>query len=79
MLFNIIITKKVILIDDSKSIQFQGDHLLSRVCGMEVNKKIVLKRQLESDWLYPVSDIFDIDHNNVLGQLIGTVVPENRA
>lgn len=75
---DISITKRVILIDDSKSIQFPGDHLLSMVCDMEVNKKIVLKKQLQSDWLYPVSDIFDIDHDDVLRQLIGIVVPENR-
>lgn len=62
-------TKNIIVIDDSKSLQTPGDYLLAQICGMEINKKIVLKRKLNEDWLYPVSDIFNIDQNDVLNQL----------
>lgn len=62
-------TKKIIVIDDSKSLQTPGDYLLAQICGLEIDKKIVLKRKLNEDWLYPVSDIFNIDQNDVLNQL----------
>lgn len=59
-------TKRVIIIDDSKSIQAGGENLLSQLCGMQLDKKIVLKRTLNTDWLYPVSDVFEINHNKIL-------------
>jgi pyruvate/2-oxoglutarate/acetoin dehydrogenase E1 component len=67
---NVAITKKIIIIDDSKSIQTATDLLLSQLCGMDIQKKIVVKHELSSDWLYPRSDIFEIDHQYILDQLI---------
>lgn len=60
------ITKKVIIIDDSKSLQTPGDALLAQVCGMGIIKKIVLKRQFKKDWLNPVSDVFEIEVDEIL-------------
>lgn len=66
---NVAITKKIIIIDDSKSIQTATDLLLSQLCGMDIQKKIVLKRKISNDWLYPASDIFEINQKSILDQL----------
>ena len=65
---DIIKTKHVIIIDDFKSIQAGGENLLSQICGVQLEGKIILKRILKADWLYPVSDIFEIDKNKVLNE-----------
>jgi pyruvate dehydrogenase E1 component beta subunit len=67
---NISKTKKIIIIDDSKSIQSSVDNLLSKLIGIEINKKIVLKRQIGDDWLYPRSDIFEINKKQILNELL---------
>lgn len=69
ILLNVAMTKKIIVIDDSKSIQTPVDQVLSQLCGMELQKKIVLKRNLNIDWLCPVSDLFEIDEAAVLFNL----------
>jgi pyruvate/2-oxoglutarate/acetoin dehydrogenase E1 component len=66
---DIALTKKLIVIDDSKSIHTPVDQVLAQICGMDIQKKIVLKRQLKEDWLHPVSDIFEIDESAVLDEL----------
>ncbi len=66
---DVAITKKIILIDDSKSIQTPVENLLSQINSIEVQKVILLKRQINDDWLHPVSDIFEIDDENVLFNL----------
>ena len=67
---NITKTKKIIIVDDSKSLQTSADHFLAQLCGMAIQKKIILKREIKDNWLYPVSDIFEIDHDLVLNQLL---------
>ncbi len=67
---NVAVTKKIIIIDDSKSIQTSSDLLLAKLCGMDIQKKIVIKHEPSSDWLYPRSDIFEIDQHYILNQLI---------
>ena len=59
-------TKKIIVFDDSKSIQTAVDLLLAKVCGMDMEKKIILKRVLGPDWLHPVSDNFDVDFDSII-------------
>jgi len=66
---NVAITKKIIIIDDSKSIQTATDLLLSQLCGMDIQKKIVMKRKISEDWLYPISDNFEINNHVILNQL----------
>jgi len=67
---NISKTKKIIVIDDSKSIQSSVDNLLSMLVGIEISKKIILKRQIGDDWLYPRSDIFEINKKDILNELL---------
>jgi hypothetical protein len=43
--------------------------LLSTLAGISLDIKIVLKRALNSNWLNPVSDNFEIDENWVLNQI----------
>lgn len=62
-------TKKIVVIDDSKSLNTSIDNLLAQICGMKINNKIVLNRKLNADWLYPIDDIFEIDEKKVLNQL----------
>ena len=66
---NVAITKKIIVIDDSKSLQSPVDNVLTLLCGMDLQKKIVLKRHLNEDWLQPVSDLFEINEQDVINQL----------
>jgi pyruvate/2-oxoglutarate/acetoin dehydrogenase E1 component len=65
------ITKKVVVVDDSKSLNSQGDKLMAKISGMMLLNKIFLKRELENDWLYPVSDVIEIDQMSILDQLRG--------
>jgi pyruvate/2-oxoglutarate/acetoin dehydrogenase E1 component len=60
------ITKKIIVLDDSKSIQNAAGQLLSKVCEMDIKKKIIIKKELGPDWLYPISDNFDIDFDSII-------------
>jgi pyruvate/2-oxoglutarate/acetoin dehydrogenase E1 component len=46
---NIFRTKKIVIIDDSKSYQTCADQLLAKICGLEIQKKIVIKRELMED------------------------------
>jgi pyruvate/2-oxoglutarate/acetoin dehydrogenase E1 component len=66
---NITETKKIIIVDDSKSMQTSADHLLAQLCGMDIQKKIILKREIKENWLYPVSDLFEIDYEAVINLL----------
>lgn len=66
---DVAVTKKIILIDDSKSIQTPVDYLLTLLKDVDLEKTIILKRQLNTDWLNPVSDIFEIDESKVLKDL----------
>lgn len=63
-------TGKIVIVDDSKSAHVPADALLAELCAaVPLKKKIVLKRNLGADWLYPVSDVFEIDENKVLDDL----------
>ncbi len=66
---SVTVSKKLVLIDDSKSLQTPAHILLESICNIEGIKKIILKRELGKNWLHPVSDIFDFDKNAVLSQL----------
>ena len=70
VVLNISKTKKLIVIDDSKSIQTSVDNLLSKISGLNLEKKIILKREIKEDWLYPRSDIFEINKKDVLNSLL---------
>ncbi|HUZ92833.1 MAG TPA: transketolase C-terminal domain-containing protein [Candidatus Paceibacterota bacterium] len=55
-------TKKIIVVDDSKSVHVAADALLAELCTeVPLVKKIFIKRQLGENWLHPASDEFVID------------------
>ena len=62
-------TGKIIAIDDSKSKHIQADSLLAELGDCELKKRIVIKRELKEDWLYPTSDIFEIDEEKIIKEL----------
>ena len=69
VILNVAKTRKIIIIDDSKSIQTATDLLLSHLSGIDIQKKIIIKKEISSDWLYPRSDIFEINEKSILNQL----------
>lgn len=64
-------TKKIIVVDDSKSAHVPADSLLAEICGnVNLENKAVIRRELANDdWLRPVSDIFEIDEKKVINML----------
>lgn len=63
-------TKKLIIIDDSKSHNLPCDSLVADICGtVDLKKKIIIKRQLSHDWLNPISDIMELDMKYVMNEL----------
>ncbi|MGI0073210.1 MAG: hypothetical protein ACREA3_05315 [Nitrosotalea sp.] len=61
-------TKRLIVIDDSKSENLACDALLADICGSyNIEKKIVLKRDMtKPDWVYPVHDQMEINVKQVV-------------
>lgn len=66
-------TRKIIVVDDSKSAHIPAESLLADLAPMLLQRKIVLRRKLGENWLYPVSDVFEIDEEDVLHQLTHSV------
>lgn len=67
---NVCQTKKLIIIDDSKSHNLACDALVTDICGVcDLKKKIILKRYLSDVWLNPISDLMDLDMNKILYEL----------
>ncbi len=66
---NIRATERVIVVDDSKSKHIAADSLLAELAGTSLQKKIMLRRELGEDWLYPTSDVFEIDEGKIVDEL----------
>ena len=63
-------THKLIIIDDSKSANLACDNLAFAASQLKTIKKIiVLTRQLEEDWLNPISDQMNIDYKKIIKEL----------
>ncbi len=62
-------TKKIIVVDDSKSVHISADSLLAELTGKPIEKKVVIKRKINENWLYPVSDVFEIDEKKVIEEI----------
>jgi pyruvate/2-oxoglutarate/acetoin dehydrogenase E1 component len=63
-------TKKIIIIDDSKSQNLSCDALVTDIhLRFDLKKKIILKRTLSDDWLDPVSDKMEIDTKSIINEL----------
>lgn len=67
---NVKITKKLIIMDDSKSENLVCDALLADICGKcDLEKKIILKRQFSEDWLNATSDQMTVDLEQIVREL----------
>ena len=62
-------TKKIVVMDDSKSAHVAADALLAELAGMPLDKKVVIKRRLGDDWLHPTSDVFEIKEEEIINRL----------
>lgn len=63
-------TKKIVIIDDSKSMNLSCDNLLAHILQeCEVKTKIIIKREFSENWLWPNPDKLDIDPAEVIRQL----------
>lgn len=67
---NIRKTKKLVVIDDSKSENLSCFSLLAEARGTGcLVKDVFIKRKLGDDWLHPVSDAMDINFNEIMRKL----------
>jgi len=69
ILENIKITKKLVVLDDSKSENLSCFSLLAEARGLNLEKDIFIKREMRADWLNPVSDAIDINYEAVIREL----------
>ena len=70
ILENVRETKKIIIIDDSKSQNLACENLISFLHdNCDILKKIILKRKIENNWLYPISDEMVVDYQKIKDSL----------
>lgn len=62
-------TKKLIILDDSKSENLSCFSLLADARALGLKKDIVITRKLDDRWLNPVSDTMDIDYEGIVREL----------
>lgn len=64
-------TKKLVVIDDSKSENLSCDNLLvSALEKSRIDKHIIVKREIKgNEWLYPNEDTLKIDYDNIAHKL----------
>jgi len=63
-------TGRLIIVDDSKSANLACDNLAFAASQLKTVKKIiVLKKQIGQDWLHPVPDQLNIDHEKIIKEL----------
>jgi len=63
-------SKKLIIIDDTKSYNLACDAFVTDICGTcDLKKKIIIKRQLSHDWLNPTSDVMELDTKHIIHEL----------
>ncbi len=67
-------TKKIVIIDDSKSMNLSCDNLLAQVLQeCEVKTKIIIKREFSEDWLWPNPDKLKVDYDEIINKLKQTM------
>jgi len=63
-------TKKIVVIDDSKSMNLSCDNFLAHTLDeCELKSKIIIKRELLEDWLWPNSDKLNLDYAEIINKL----------
>jgi pyruvate dehydrogenase E1 component beta subunit len=64
-------TKKLVIFEDSKSANTNiHAFLYDALSFCKIDKKIIIQRKLESDWLNPTSDIINVDYDGIINQLV---------
>lgn len=66
---NVSNTKKLIVLDDSKSLNHSYDSLLANIPKDSIKKKIILKKSISDDWLNPIQDLLEIDINKIIQKI----------
>ena len=70
ILENVRETKKIIIIDDSKSQNLACENLINFLHdNCDIQKKIILKRKIENNWLCPISDEMVVDYQKIKDSL----------
>jgi pyruvate/2-oxoglutarate/acetoin dehydrogenase E1 component len=63
-------TKKLIIIDDSKSKNLACDSLITKITNQcKLDKIIILKREISEEWLNPNSEEMVIDNQKIISQI----------
>ena len=63
-------TRKLVIIDDSKSENLSYCNLLMNILEeCKLDKKIIIKRDFSKDWLSPCLDNLEINYNKIIGDL----------
>lgn len=64
-------TKKLVVIDDSKSENLSCyNFLMDAYDKCQINSKIIIKKDFSKDWLSPNLDQLEIDYNNLIDRLL---------
>lgn len=62
-------TKRLVVIDDSKSENLSCFALLAESGMLATKKNILIKRKLKEDWLHPNSDAFIVNYDEIVREL----------
>lgn len=64
-------TKKLVIFEDSKSANTNiHTFLYDALSSCKIDKKIIIQRKLDSNWLNPISDIINIDYDEIINSLM---------
>jgi len=64
-------TKKIIIIDDSKSTNLNYHMLLSELSGeIQLEKKIIITKKLSNNWLNPIDDQLSVNYDSIIENLM---------
>ncbi|MBA7581946.1 2-oxoisovalerate dehydrogenase subunit beta [subsurface metagenome] len=67
-------TKKIVVIDDSKSENLSCyNFLMEAYDKCQINNKIIIKRDFSKDWLSPNLDQLEINYDDIIEKLVGNL------
>lgn len=70
ILMNVRKTKRIVVIEDSKSENISAFSLMAAAEAIGLKKSILVRRKLDEKWLNPVSDKMDINYDEIVRELI---------
>lgn len=63
-------TKKLVIFDDSKSINNNMNKMLTEILDQNhLEKKIIIKRKIDDNWLNPNSEIIEINYDELISEI----------